>query len=295
MRHSFWLLAALVGVASVCLAAPALTAATTFSNSGAITINDATPPVWDFCSEVTPGQASPYPSQITVSGLGTAVSDVNVTLTGLTHPFPDDVGVLLVGLAGQSTLLMTDSGGDSGVSGVNLTFDDAATGSLPDDSQITSGTYKPTVGSGHNGECAAPSPFPSAPTGPYGSSLSVFNGTNPNDTWSLYVIDDTPGGAGSISGGWSLDITTGKTPEQKLGDLQDLVAGMGIHHGITNALESKLQNALAALAADDSAGACFWTQSFLDLVTAQTGKKISSGKAQQLTDAANEIRADLAC
>ena len=93
---------------------------------------------------------------------------------------------------------------------------------------------------------------------------------------------------------WSLDITA-ETPAQKIADLQDLVASMGIHHGITNALESKLQNALDALAADDTAGACDWMQSFLNLVNAQTGKKISSGDAQQLTDAANDIRTQLGC
>jgi hypothetical protein len=91
----------------------------------------------------------------------------------------------------------------------------------------------------------------------------------------------------------SLTLTT--TPEQKIGDLRDLVASMGIQHGITNALESKLQNALDALAADDTAGACDWMQSFLNLVNAQTGKKITPAQAQQLTDAANDIRTQLGC
>src|SRR5262249_59205285 len=101
--------------------------------------------------------------------------------------------------------------------------------------------------------------------------------------------------SGWIRGGWSIDITAGATAEQQIGDLQDLVAGMGIHHGITNALESKLQHALDALAVDDTAGACFWMQSFVDLVNAQTGKKISSSDAQQLLDAANDIQTQLHC
>ena len=39
--------------------------------------------------------ASPYPSMLTVAGLTGTITDVNVTLTGLTHPFSHDVDVLL--------------------------------------------------------------------------------------------------------------------------------------------------------------------------------------------------------
>ena len=301
MHRSVWLLTAVVAVASVCLAAPALAGAATFSNPAAITItgggNCSNDPPY---TSIDPTPASPYPSNITVSGLAGTVTDVNATLSGFTYNFlPKAVDVLLVGPGGEKTILMADSGGLSpGVSGVNLTFDDAAAAPIPNDSAPVSGSYQPAIGTTLAGEgCLFPGLFPTpAPAGPYGSpSLSVFNGTDPNGTWSLYVMDDTAPTSGSISGGWSLDITAGETPEQKIGDLQDLVASMGIHHGITNALESKLQNALDALAADDTAGACDWLQSFLNLVNAQTGKKISSGDAQQLTDAANDIRTQLGC
>ena len=289
MRRSVWLLAAVVAVTSVCLAAPALAGAATFSNSGTITINDGSCSVGGSAAAATP-----YPSAITVSGLTGTVADVNVMLTGLSHTFPDDVDVLLVGPQGQSTILMADTGGNAPVSGVNLTFDDAAATSLPDEAQIVSGTYKPTVGT-PNG-CPVPSSFPApAPAGPDGSSLSVFNGTDANGTWSLYVIDDSNQDVGSISGGWSLDITAGEAPEQKIADLRDLVAGLGIQHGIAKALDSKLQDALDALAVDDTAGACDSLQSFLNLVNGQTGKKLTSAQAQQLTDAANDIRTQLDC
>jgi hypothetical protein len=125
MRQSVWLLAAALALAGACLAAPELAGAATFSNSGAITINDATA-TGDTCDTVTPGNASPYPSQITVAGLTGTVSDVNVILSGLTHTFPLDVDVLLVGPRGQSTILMAEIGGDVDINGVNLTFDDAA-------------------------------------------------------------------------------------------------------------------------------------------------------------------------
>jgi len=197
------LAAGLAAVAALGLASAA--SAATFSNNEGITINDGGSP-GVLCG---PGTATPYPSQISVSGLGTSVTDVNVTVSGLSHTWPDDIGLLLVSPAGQSTILMTDSGHGDDVSGINLTFDDAASGTLPDNSQLSSGTYKPSQGSDAGDSCSAPASFPDpAPASPYGSSLSVFNGSDPNGTWKLYVIDDGIIDAGSITGGWSLDIST---------------------------------------------------------------------------------------
>ncbi len=169
----------------------------------------------------TSGSASPYPSPITVSGRTGTISDVNVDLRGLSHTFPDDVAVLLVGPGGQRVVLMSDAGGGDiacggggPVSNVNLTFDSQAVNQLPDTAQISSGTYRPIQGT-TNADCGnlRPSPFPApAPSGPYGTTLSVFNGTAPNGTYSLYVVDDTTPDGGSISGGWSLDLLTNAPP-----------------------------------------------------------------------------------
>jgi uncharacterized protein YdgA (DUF945 family) len=65
--------------------------------------------------------------------------------------------------------------------------------------------------------------------------------------------------------------------------------------GLTTALNSQLQEALDALAVDDTAGACDALQSFLSLVNAQTEKKLTPDQAKQLTDAANGIRTQLGC
>jgi subtilisin-like proprotein convertase family protein len=148
------------------------------------------------------GNATPYPSQIAVSGLVGSVSRVSVRLYGLTHSFPDDLDILLVGPAGQTVLLMSDVGDGNSIGDVDLTFADTGA-TLPDSGTIVSGSYKPTnVGAGDT--FGAP-----APGGAYGGTLSVFNGQNPNGTWSLFVVDDSPsGGAGSIAGGWSLTIDT---------------------------------------------------------------------------------------
>jgi subtilisin-like proprotein convertase family protein len=299
MHRSVWLLAAIVAVTSVCLAAAALAGAATFSNPAAITINDggSCAPGPGFES-LAPAPATPYPSVITVSGLSNTVTDVNVTLTGLTHTFAKDVDVLVVGPGGEMTILMADSGGAGSVSGVNLTFDDAAAAPIPDNSAPASGSYQPAVGTTGGGDgCRSPASFPApAPAGPYGApSLSVFNGTDPNGTWSLYVIDDTGGDTGSISGGWSLDITAEETPEEKITDLRELIAGLDIHHGTANALDSKLEEALDALEADDKAGACDSLQAFLNQVSAQSGKKLTEDQAEELMDAANEIRTLLDC
>src|SRR5438552_11320661 len=144
---------------------------------------------------------SPYPSKIPVANLPTNPSKVTVTLSGISHTYPDDVDVLLVGPGGQKVVLMSDAGGDVGINNVTLIFDDAAASNLPDGSAIGSGTYKPT-------DFVIGDIFPSpAPAGPYGTALAVFNGLNPNGTWSLYVLDDEAGDSGSIGGGWSLNFT----------------------------------------------------------------------------------------
>jgi subtilisin-like proprotein convertase family protein len=147
------------------------------------------------------GPGVPYPSLVNFSG-GTSVTDVNVTLNDVTHSYPDDVDILLVGPAGQSVILMSDAGGSNDVTDVDLTFDDEATATLPDSAQIVAGSYDPT-----NYLTGDTFPAP-APGGPYGTTMSVFDGTNPNGNWSLYVVDDLGGDEGQIAGGWCLTLTT---------------------------------------------------------------------------------------
>src|SRR5262249_40157513 len=84
-----------------------------------------------------------------------------------------------------------------------LTFDGNAAASLPDSGPLTSGTFKPTnIGSGDS----FPAPAPAATAN---TLLSIFEGTDPNGTWQLYVVDDLQKGARAIAGGWSLNVTTG--------------------------------------------------------------------------------------
>jgi len=57
------------------------------------------------------GPASPYPSNISVSGLSGTVVQVTVTINGLLHAIPDDLDFLLVGPAGQNAIIWSDAGG----------------------------------------------------------------------------------------------------------------------------------------------------------------------------------------
>ena len=151
----------------------------------------------------TRGIASPYPSTISVSGLTGTVGKVTVTLRGFAHTFPDDVDVLLVGPTGEKVLLMSDCGGNPNVTDLTLTLDDDALGALPDSSQIVSGTYKPT-----NYDTTSDAFNSPAPGGPYSTALSLFNGLEPNGTWSLFVQDDSNTDTGRFAQGWALNIVT---------------------------------------------------------------------------------------
>jgi uncharacterized repeat protein (TIGR01451 family) len=161
-----------------------------FTNAAAISIPDS-------------GKGSPYPSIISVSGSTGTVTKVTAALRGFTHSWPDDVDVLLVGPTGQRVMLMSDCGGGNARSGVWLTFDSDATSAVPDSATVQPGTYKPT-----NVDATSDN-FPSpAPASPFATSLTNFNGANPNGNWSLFVQDDNAMDGGSITQGWSLTITT---------------------------------------------------------------------------------------
>jgi subtilisin-like proprotein convertase family protein len=161
----------------------------TFSNPAAITIPDS-------------GPGAPYPSNIAVAGLAGTVTKVTVALNGLTHTFPADLDILLVGPGGQNIIIMSDVGGGDDVTNINLVLDDAAANPMPA-ALLTSGTYKPT-NTGTGDTFPAPAPVPSANT----TFASTFNGTSPNGTWALYLVDDAAADLGTLSGGWAITITT---------------------------------------------------------------------------------------
>lgn len=150
----------------------------------------------------TEGTAFPYPSSRVVSGMVGNITKVVVNFIDLTHTYPDDLRFLLVSPTGKKVVLMQDCGGDhtTPITNVDITFDDAAASSLPDASQIVTGTYKPTQ---YGVVVSFPSP---APGTPYQTTLAAFNGDSPNGTWLLYAWDDEFLQVGSLAN-WSLNIT----------------------------------------------------------------------------------------
>jgi subtilisin-like proprotein convertase family protein len=176
-----------------------------FSNTNFMTINDSASPLTE---------ATPYPSTNLVTGLaGRVVTRLTVTLQGLSHTFPSDVSMLLVGPEGQMAILMSEVGGQQkySVTNLTLTLDDGATNPLPFDASLTSGEFKPTNGYLLLGHPGLPYDFPfPAPPGNSNSfsSLSVFNNTEADGTWNLFVVCDSAGSdVGSLSHGWSLNLT----------------------------------------------------------------------------------------
>jgi subtilisin-like proprotein convertase family protein len=147
------------------------------------------------------GASSNYPSQITVADQFGLVSGVQVTLTNFSHTAPDDVDLVLMSPSGASVILMSDVGGTNPVTNANIVFDDTAGTGLSDTGTITSGTFKPT--DFEPGDIF-PAPGPAGPA--TGRMLSAFNGTNGNGSWRLFLVDDSGGNAGSISGGWNIAV-----------------------------------------------------------------------------------------
>jgi subtilisin-like proprotein convertase family protein len=185
------LLSALCLLASLAVTA-STSAATLFTNTNQITIPD-------------DGSASPYPSEISVSGLNGPITDVSVTLHRFGHADPDDVDILLVSPSGKGVILMSDACGITEVEDFTWTFSQSA----PHPISVISGdcadfAYQPAnYGSGD----FWPTP---APPGPYSTSLHAFDGDFANGTWRLYIVDASDNGAsGDIELGWSLSIDTG--------------------------------------------------------------------------------------
>lgn len=173
------------------------------------------------------GNADPYPSTINVAGIPSneIISKITLTIHDYSHTSANDVQVLLSAPNGVNYFLM----GAVGNTALNLTitFDDSAIDFLPSSGALSSGVFKPAV---HLGFKAFPTmssnivtiPLiltkpPVALVAPQNTLANTFNGIKPNGTWNLFVLDAGSGDSGSISGGWTLQITTEILDTQFLG------------------------------------------------------------------------------
>jgi len=175
-------------IAATAAANAALTC-TSSNNTAGITINDTV------AGQVA--KATPYPSVAYVSSVGTSITNVTLNIVGLTHPTPSDIHIVLLSPDGTAVCVMRNKGGTNSITDVDVSFDDAG-GMMPN--PIVAGTYQCSV-------APAEVQLPSTPTIPYGTAMSDFNGEDPNGSWSLWIIDDSPLDSGSITS-WTLTITS---------------------------------------------------------------------------------------
>ena len=103
----------------------------------------------------------------------------------------------------RNVILLSDAGGQDAVSDLTVDVDDAAADAVPN--PLVSGAFRPTDLDPDNQTDTFPAPAPALSGA---TSLSTFDGASANGTWSLWVVDDAQGDAGSLSGGWCLTITS---------------------------------------------------------------------------------------
>jgi subtilisin-like proprotein convertase family protein len=143
---------------------------------------------------------SNYPSTVALSGLRHSITSLRVTVV-LTHAFPDDVDILLVGPGGQKCLLMSDCLGTTDLVDTAIDFTNASVSPLPDSSvpppppdiDYAATDYDTTT------DVFPAGGSPPPPLGPYTANLDVFLGTDPNGVWRLYARDDGIPDTGTIS------------------------------------------------------------------------------------------------
>lgn len=146
------------------------------------------------------GNASPYPSDLIVTGLPiSGITVKSVTLHGINHTSSEDIDIILQSPSGQNVILMSDVGATTAISGATYILADSGPG-MSTTGTNPAGTYKPT-NNGSPDNFPAPGPGSVIQTAP---ALSFFTGSM-NGTWKLFVVDDDgTANQGSIAGGYTI-------------------------------------------------------------------------------------------
>jgi subtilisin-like proprotein convertase family protein len=166
------------------------------------------------------GAATPYSSDITVSGVPTTGIRVkSVVLNGIIHTKSEDIDIALQSPTGQTVLLMSDNGG---ANSINATYTILDSGFVMNNSSANpTGSYRPS-------NFGVPDNFPAPGPGNISQALpsvSMFTG-NYNGTWKLFVLDDDgTAGQGAINGGFTINFDTTSTYCTSLPTSVTVVAG----------------------------------------------------------------------
>jgi hypothetical protein len=111
------------------------------------------------------------------------------------------------------------------------------------------------------------------------------------------TVQCTASDASGNSSQGSFNVTVNGASAQAA-SLISLVQTFNLAQGISNSLDSKLQNAIDALYAANAgnrANACNQLVGFINSVQAQSGKQLTTAQASQLIGNANQIRAVIGC
>jgi hypothetical protein len=160
-------------------------------------------------------------STLNISGLGSSITDVNVTIN-VTGGFNGDLYAYLSYNGILVPLLQrVGTGLGSPIQSV-FGFSTAGFSNVTLDSQATGGSIH---------DIASPGSLPTYSYTPDGGSLAAFNGSDPNGTWTIFFADMASGGGSGPSTlqGWTLDITAVPEPVNvAMGVFGVCLAGIGL-------------------------------------------------------------------
>jgi FIMAH domain-containing protein len=94
---------------------------------------------------------------------------------------------------------------------------------------------------------------------------------------------------------FTFQIPSAPSPADEINNLIALVRSLGLLPALESTLVSKLQEALAAVNASDTATACSALTSFISKVQSQSNKKIDPEQKSELINSANQIKTHLGC
>ena len=158
-------------------------------------------------ANVSPNDLQTAHGTLDVYGLAGSVQSTSIGLKGLTHEYPADLDMVLVGPDGQHNLaFMTDAGGVDNYYGIDIAFSDNGSPLL---FQFANGnTYLPLdLGTDESGTNWGLNNL-AVNHASHGETFgSAFGGINGNGLWSLYIHDDAAVQTGGVDG-WNLTIET---------------------------------------------------------------------------------------